>query len=236
MLFGCLEATKSILRTYLAWEDSFVRSLPNSYLLWTLYATVSLIKLIPFQDYIQSRNVTSGAGATAIFDDDPNSAFRFLDAMIKKTAQSSENKYHPQAKSANMAFLKLRSFLDQKRDICINAMGGQANEPTRPFDGSPIYNVFGHDAEGILPSPATSTRQQDKGRENEEGRLAASNPIQSPLRAPGATDLAFDPPTYATPPGWIPDDFNMNPEEFQQFDAVMMDFNFNSSFMDSLFN
>jgi hypothetical protein len=156
MLCRCLESTQGILRIYLALEDSFARSLPNSYLLWTLYTAVILIKLRPFEEYAQSRR----SAASLLEASGHESTVYYLDTMIKKISRLCQDEYHPQSKSAGLALLKLRSFHTKKREVCINALGGRAVPDARSNDR--VYSVFSHDTNSILPKGDAELRSDQE--------------------------------------------------------------------------
>jgi hypothetical protein len=243
MLCRCLESTQEILGIYLALEDSFARSLPNSYLLWTLYAAVILIKLRPFEEYAQSR----GSAASLLEASGHESTVYYLDAMIQKTSRICQDKYHPQAKSARLALLKLMSFYAKKREVCINALGGRVVPDAR--GDNRVYSVFGHDAESILPEGDAALRSgqeetqalDSKSNQSSWQRDCADQGCNSPIlsfsnrtfatlsspeegsllildrNAPGVS--VYDPTAFANT-NW--EDFTWESEEMKEFDTSVM--------------
>jgi hypothetical protein len=234
LLCACVESTQGILSTYLLLEDSFARSLPNSYLLWTLYAAVSLIKLRPFEEYILSREPTVSLPSPT----DRDSTLYYLDAMINKMSRISQNKYYPQSKSGGLAFKKLKSFMMKKREVCINAKGGHKVGPTQSND--PVYSVFGQDSEGKSGSQLGLGQQEpqishDTSKDPVGYRHSASQQVSSPIlgqlhgmhvssSASGSAeqgDSAYD---YMMDVNTDWDDFTLDPEELKKVDALMMDY------------
>ena len=172
MLCRCIESTQGILDAYLGWESSFARSLPNSFLMWTLYAAVCMLKLKPFEEYTASRESVEHVSRPHNGD----SVSYYLDAMITKLLQTSQNKYHPQSKSGASAFKKLKSYYVTRREICINAKGGLEVGPSQNNDA--VYNVFGAEArptscDGHL-AIGTKTRQQETHEISESSRISSS--------------------------------------------------------------
>lgn len=242
MLCRCLQSTQEILSIYLALEDPFARSLPNSYLLWTLYAAVILIKLRPFEEYVQSH----GSTASLLGASSHESTVYYLEAMIKKMSRLCQDKYHPQSKFARLALLKLMSFYAKKREVCINALGGRAVPDAR--SGDQVYSVFGHDAEAILPEGDAELWLGQEGTQELENKseecarqrdcadqdgnspiLGVSNRTFANSSSPDERSLqildrhargvsVYDPTAFANT-NW--DDFTWDFEEMKEFETLM---------------
>lgn len=253
MLCRCLESTQGVLDIYLALEDAFARSLPNSYLLWILYAAVVLIKLRPFEEYAQSR----GSAASLIDVSAHESTVYYLDAMIQKMSRLCYDGYHPQSRSAGLALLKLRAFYAKKREVCINALGGCAVPDAR--GNGRVYSVFGHDAESTLPEgdmelrsaqeethapntkpkePAWQQERLDPGGNSTLGvsdrRFASSSsPDEGSLQIvdqSGPEASVYDPTVFANT-NW--EEFTWQSEEMKDLETLVMDWDI--PWMKSLF-
>ncbi|KIX07840.1 uncharacterized protein Z518_02494 [Rhinocladiella mackenziei CBS 650.93] len=237
-----MEAAQGVLNAYLSIEDTRARLLPNMYLLWTLYAAVSLIKLSHFAGHILSQNTAVPANESG-----ETSVLQYLDAMINKTSKISTNGYLPQAKPCGIAFIKLKTWYVHKLDVCINSDG--VCDVTR----GPVYSVFGNGPEPTLPDsvtvsesePAPSVGQQGSGQrrgissghpphgesiQQRENRGAfvpnpdsAQNPMSDMEKIQGfdprnMADAVYHPLTYANT-DW--DDL-AHAEAMREFDTLMM--------------
>ena len=81
-LTTCLQSTHKILDSYLAFDLTSIRSLPNLYLVWSVYALVALIKF---------HGIVHGPDAqyVSVFASDLR-VDHYLDAMSQKVAQAAE--------------------------------------------------------------------------------------------------------------------------------------------------
>ncbi|KIW23340.1 uncharacterized protein PV07_11548 [Cladophialophora immunda] len=240
---SCLDSSQALLDAYLSLETRLARSLPNHYLMWTLYAAVALIKLTPFREATRAR--------TPATHPEEASAIPHLDAMLSKISEITQDGYLPQAKTWGMAFAKLRLWYLHKKQVCINTNG-------RCDSGSegPVYSVFGDWSEqspteiqaasylASAPTPASALRGAGNANPEPSNRQATSrgqlepptavalpgNVMQSPstpdrqprqvFDATVSAEAAYDPFTYAAT-NW--DDLLLDANSLREFDSLMMD-------------
>jgi hypothetical protein len=206
-IFRCLISSQALLDIYCSLEDALARSLPNMYLIWTIFAGFSLVKLNYLAEAVSSTD-------SSIMTEMPSqkSTTDFLDAMVSKIEAVSRNGYMPQAKGFGLAFKKLRSYYVQKKHMCLHSGGdcessidGQAAQIINPLGdglehskpnalaqepgGSSWQSIeFGQSLDRhsslsqILPEPSSSA-----DTDISQGMLDASNL---------PTHAAYDPSTY----------------------------------------
>ncbi|EXJ87472.1 hypothetical protein A1O3_04432 [Capronia epimyces CBS 606.96] len=215
-LCSCVESIQGILETYISFPDSLARSLPNSYLSWTLYATVCMMKLGQFID-------------SSLTDREPSIA-QLVDATIEKVARVSENGYLPQAKACEGAFRKLKLWYQHKRAICINAKGLQ--NCIGDGKGS-IYSAL-----GATSDPFSLEQASTVATSGIDATQTVLTPDINPHRqllpprtmAEEATEVAYDPSTYENT-NWA--EFTFDSDAMREFDAYMMDENEDESWLRS---
>lgn len=230
-IFRCLISSQALLDIYCSLEDPLARSLPNMYLVWTIFAGFSLVKLSYLAEAVSSTD-------SSIMTEMPSqrSTTDFLDAMVSKIEAVSRNGYMPQAKGFGFAFKKLRSYYVQKKHMCLHAGGdcessidGQSAQIINPLgDGSgqsktnaSTQELGGSDWQRVefdqsldrhsglhqvLPEPYSST-VTDISR----GMLDTS---EIPIPA------AYDPSTYAQT-NW--DDFVLDDVAMRELNDFMME-------------
>lgn len=228
-----LDSSQAVLSSFLSFEDSFTRLLPNNCFLWTMFAIVSLIKLIPFTEMLAHSQ-------DPVVDVSRDSLPYYFGAMIERLARITQNGYVPQAKAYDAAFRKLRLWYSHKREVCINAHGS-----CDAVDDGAVYSVFGtgpESQEGEPPSnqPAPKPNGTANGyswqgsyAEPIDGRreLGSSDvSMQTPdssntgglpgFEATPVMDAVYNPSTYANT-NW--DDLNFSAEAMKEFDTYMMD-------------
>ncbi|KIY03393.1 uncharacterized protein Z520_00084 [Fonsecaea multimorphosa CBS 102226] len=245
----CLDSTQILLDAYLSLDRRLARSLPNHYLMWTLYAAVALIKLTPFREAMRARTLATHS--------EQASAVPHLDSMLSKISQITEDGYLPQAKTWGVAFSKLRLWYLHKKQVCIN---GHGRCDSGSEDG-PVYSVFGdwpeqqsptedqgasHWGSGPTPLLLSNSRLPANATPERPSRQAMSRDghgpppattafgagtIQSPSSTPGrqprqsfdataSVEAAYDPLTYA---GTNWDDLVLDANSLREFESLMMD-------------
>ncbi|KAI5866146.1 hypothetical protein GGS23DRAFT_603522 [Durotheca rogersii] len=140
----CLKASATALDIYLSLDDATTRYLPNIFLTWGMCAAVCLTKLSHFAANL-SLPATAGNDR-----DNPPSPASYLDALIQRVANLSQNGYFPQSRPFLTAFQKLKIWYLQKRTVCINNSRGDC------AGGSPgpVHDIVGTRTPPASP-PAT---------------------------------------------------------------------------------
>lgn len=154
-IFRCLISCQALLDIYCGLEDSLARSLPNMFLVWTIFAGFSLVKL----GYLAEATSSPGSAMmTQMLSQ--RSTPEFLDAMVSKIDAISRSGYLPQAKGFGLAFKKLKSYYLQKKHTCLHS-GGECE-----------FGVDGEAAEIVDPSGGTS---RQNGTNPSEDMLGGSD-------------------------------------------------------------
>lgn len=221
-IFRCLVSSQALLDIYCSLEDSLARSLPNVFLVWTIFAGFSLVKL----SYLAE--VVSSADSTIMTDMlSQKSTPDFLDAMVSKIEAISRNGYLPQAKGFGHGFKKLRLYYAQKQHMCmhtggdceasIDGQGAQIISPlgdssrengTNPSTGPEVGSDWPSIGFGQIPDHQSSSHQVWPDRSPQaapEGSQNLLNAAEIPIPA------VYDPSTYD----------NMNWDNFMLDDVAM---------------
>ncbi|KAK5047748.1 hypothetical protein LTR84_006413 [Exophiala bonariae] len=137
-IWRCVVSCQGLLDIYCGLEDSLVRSLPNMFLVWTIFAGFTLVKLGYLAEGASSPDSSIMANMLS-----QKSTPEFLDAMVTKIDVVSRNGYLPQAKGFGLAFKKLKSYYLQKKHTCLHSGGdcefgvdGEAAEVVDPLGGA----------------------------------------------------------------------------------------------------
>ena len=102
----CVEASHTVINQYLSFSVSVARCLPILIPLWTVYATVMLIKL---SHYIETTSMLRGP---------VESTAHLLDSMLARLAELSSDGYWPQAKEFHVLFERLRAWYLYRQAAC----------------------------------------------------------------------------------------------------------------------
>ncbi|KEF56854.1 uncharacterized protein A1O9_07044 [Exophiala aquamarina CBS 119918] len=146
-IFRCLVSSQALLDIYCGLEDSLARSLPNMFLVWTIFAGFSLVKL----SYLAE--VVSSADSTIMTDVlSQKTTPDFLDAMVSKIEAISRNGYLPQAKGFGLGFKKLRLYYVQKQHMCLHP-GGDC-EASIDGEGAQIISPMGDSSRQNKANPS----------------------------------------------------------------------------------
>ncbi|QDS76716.1 hypothetical protein FKW77_000962 [Venturia effusa] len=103
----CFECSVTMITQYLSFRVEVARCLPDLYLLWTVYATVMLIKLGHFIKIMSD-----------VLGRSENPTASLLDSMINRLAALSIDGHYPQAKEFSVVFERLRVWFLYKRASC----------------------------------------------------------------------------------------------------------------------
>jgi hypothetical protein len=123
----CLEASHTTINQYLSFSVEDARCLPHLYLLWTVYATVMLIKLSHFNETMYSMLQGQDRSTTDI-----------LESLLAKLDELSVDGYWPQAKEFRVLFERLRAWFLYKKGSCqfgdpdCNIVGAHSSETSVP--------------------------------------------------------------------------------------------------------
>jgi hypothetical protein len=193
----CLDASHSVINQYLSFSVTDARCLPDSCLLWTVYAAVMLIKLSHF---IQMMSATLQRSYKP--------TVRLLESVIARLAEISKDGYWPQAKEFGVLFERLRRWYLYKRAVCRL--------------GDPACNLV-----GISPSVDATSGAIEGGRVEErviDTRTNAPTMDWGALRSdkdlPGSSGATDDVEMYENI-NW--DNFTFGVDEMNAFDANMQD-------------
>ncbi|RVX72030.1 hypothetical protein B0A52_04628 [Exophiala mesophila] len=200
-----LASARAALDLYLNLEDSICRSLPNMFLIWTMFAAFLLIKTGHLTQSMAQTHTDHAARP-------PPSITDLLEAMAEKIDVVAANGYLPQAKSFSGAFRNMRKYAIQKRAICLHSKGDCDAAP-----GESIVELIGRSSDhaAILT-----------GADDDTSTHAFATPSSSRNTMSGAHDSAtdsgsvYDPSTYAQT-DWS--DFFLDEEAMRQMDSFMMD-------------
>jgi len=210
-------------------EDSLARSLPNFFLVWTIFAGFSLVKL----SYLAE--VVSSADSTIMTDMlSQKSTPDFLDAMVSKTEAISRNGYLPQAKGFGLGFKKLKFYYVQKQHMCMHP-GGDC-EPSIDGQGAQIINPLGdasrQNGTDLPTGPEVGSDWPSIGFGQVPDHQSSSlqkSPVLSPQAAPENSQdfptaaeippAVYDPSTYDNM-NW--DTFILDDVEMKQLDEFIM--------------
>lgn len=137
-IWRCVLSCQALLDIYCGLEDSLARSLPNMFLVWTIFAGFTLVKLGYLAEAASSPDSSIMSEMLS-----QKSTPEILDAMVSKIDAVSRNGYLPQAKGFGLAFKKLKSYYLQKRHTCLHSGGdcefgvdGEAAEVVDPLGGA----------------------------------------------------------------------------------------------------
>lgn len=206
-----LASARAVLDLYLNLEDSICRSLPNMFLIWTMFAAFLLIKTGHLTQSMASIH-TDQAGHP------PPSTTDLLQAMANKIDIVASNGYLPQAKPFAAAFRNMRKYAIQKRAICLHSKGECNVAP-----GENIVELIGRssDHDAILTGADDDTNIRALPAANEQTTPNSSrNTTSGNLDSATESGSVYDPSTYAQT-DWS--DFLLDEEAMRQMDSFMMD-------------
>jgi len=191
----CLDSAHGILDAYLAIDIPIARTLPNLYLVWNVYAALTLIKL---HRLLHPPNSKLGS----VFAPDLKVGY-YLDAVSARLADISSEGRSPPAEAFGFVFKKLKMWHAHKTTLndqdpschCSSGTGQEGPQPDKGEGRTPLRPF----TPAILPSAGVGLNS-----------FGASSDLNA----------AYDAATYGNT-NW--DDINFTADELNAFDTFMND-------------